>query len=202
MAGSPADDLARRLGIGTGRIAVPAGLSALVLGAVLFLFPPHSTIAAIAFGLFGVVCFAFGSVRRAGGSWWAFVAALISGGVLFAALTVAGRGLALHTFGGSQLCVVAQREEVDTTSRYQHYGFVHTLDCPRGGTFTIRTDSTDRQPAGARIEVLGEPGGLLEPDFASRHNVVVEALSLVAALALAGGTVYFTWRRPGVRSGN
>ncbi|NKQ58578.1 hypothetical protein HFP15_37610 [Amycolatopsis sp. K13G38] len=200
MAGSPADDLARRLGIGTGRIAVPAGLLAILAGAALFVFPPHSTIAAIALGLAGVVCFAFGSLRLAGGPWWAFAAALISGGVLFAALTVGGRGLALNTFGGSQICEVAQRQEVDTAGRYQHYGFVHTLNCPRGGTFTIRTDATDRQPPGSRAEVLGTPGGVLEPDFAGRHNVIVEALAVAAALALAGATVHFTWRRSGVRS--
>ncbi|HVW43529.1 MAG TPA: hypothetical protein VHC18_19490 [Amycolatopsis sp.] len=202
MAGSPAGDLARRLGIRTGRVAVPCGVLAIVVGAVLFLLPPHSTIAAIVLGLAGVGSFGLGAVRLAGGPWWALAAAIVSGGLLFAALTVAGRGLLLHTFGGTETCEVAQRQEVDTRSRYQHYGFVHTLACPNAGTLTIRTDSTDRQPQGARVEVLDDPGGLLEPDFASRHNTVVDALALVAAVGLAAATVRFTWRQAAVRSAN
>ena len=202
MAGSPADVLARRLGIRTGRIAVPCGLLAIVAGTVLFLLPPHSALAAIVLGVAGVAAFGLGTARLAGGPWWALVAAIISGGLLFAALSVGGRGLVLHTFGGIETCEVVQRQEVDTGARYQHYGFVHTLSCPRAGTLTIRTDSTDRQPQGSRVEMLDDPGGLFEPDFASRHNLVVDVLAIVAAVALAGATVRFTWGRASVRSAN
>lgn len=157
MAASPAGDLARRLGIRTGRVAAPAGLAAIVIGALLFLLPPHSTIAA-----------------------------------LFAAVTVAGRGLVLHTFGVTESCQVVHREEVDTGARYQHYGFVHTLACPLSGTFTIRTDSTDRQPEGAQVAVLDDPGGLLEPDFAGRHNLAVDIIAVFGSIALVLATVRFT----------
>ena len=200
MAGAPAGDLARKLGIRTGRVAVPCGLLAIVAGAVLFLLPPHSAIAAIVLGVLGAGTCGLGAARLAGGPWWALLAATIAGGLLFAALAVAGRGLLLHAFGGTETCDVVRRQEVDTRSRYQHYGFVHTLACPRAGTLTIRTDSTDRQPQGAHVAVLDDPGGLLEPDFASRHNLAVEVVAILAAVALAGGTVRLTWHRAAVRS--
>jgi hypothetical protein len=195
MAGSPAGVLARRLGIRTGRVVAPAGLAAIVLGAVLFVLPPHSTIAALVAGIAGVAAFGLGMVRFAGGPWWALIIAVASGALLFAAVTVGGRGLALHTFGLTEPCQVVHRQEVDTRSRYQHYGFVHTLSCPRGGTFTIRTDSTDRQQQGAQVAVLDDPGGLLEPDFASRHNLAVEIISVLGSIALVALTVWFTRAR-------
>jgi hypothetical protein len=68
------------------------------------------------------------------GPWWVLIAAVVVGWLLFAALTVAGRGLALHAFGLPESCQVVRREEVDTSSRYPHYGFVHTLSGPRAGT--------------------------------------------------------------------
>jgi hypothetical protein len=195
MTATPAGDLARRLGIRTGRVVAPAGLAAIVLGSLLFLLPPHSTIAALVAGIAGVAAFGLGMVRFAGGPWWALIIAVVSGGLLFAAVTVGGRGLALHTFGGTEICQVVHREEVDTRSRYQHYGFVHTVDCPLGGTFTIRTDSTDRQPEGARVAVLDDPGGLLEPDFAGRHDLAVDIIVVLGSIALVVATVRFTRTR-------
>ncbi|GAB2993463.1 hypothetical protein LWP59_32720 [Amycolatopsis acidiphila] len=195
MAGSPAGALARRLGIRTGRVVAPAGLAAIALGAVLFVLPPHSTIAALVAGIAGVAAFGLGMVRFAGGPWWALIIAVASGALLFAAVTVAGRGLALHTFGLTETCQVVQREEVDTRSRYQHYGFVHTISCPRGGTFMVRTDSTDRQQQGAEVAVLDDPGGLLDPDFASRHNLAVEITSVLGSIALVAASVRFTRTR-------
>ncbi|WP_236789135.1 hypothetical protein [Amycolatopsis sp. GM8] len=195
MAGSPAGDLAQRIGIRTGRVVAPAGLAAILAAALVFILPPHSTIAALVIGIAGVAAFGLGMVRFAGGPWWALIIAVASSALLFAAVTVGGRGLALHTFGLTESCQVVHREEVDTRSRYQHYGFVHTVACPLGGTFTIRTDSTDRQPQGARAAVLDDPGGLLEPDFAIRHNLAVEIIALLASIALVAGAVEFTRRR-------
>ena len=200
MPGTPAGDLARRLGIRTGRVAAPAGVAGVVAAALLFVFPPHSSIAALVIGIAGVAAFGLGTTRWAGGPWWALILALVSGALLFAALTVGGRGLALHTFGLSESCQVTQREEVDTRSRYQHYGFVHTLSCPRGGTFTIRTDSTDRQRAGTTVEVLDTPGGLLEPDFAGRHNLAFDIVAVLGSIAFTGTAVWFTRAR--VRAGS
>ncbi|TNC18846.1 hypothetical protein [Amycolatopsis alkalitolerans] len=195
MTGSPAGDLARRLGIRTGRVIAPAGLVIIFAGALLFVLPPHSTIAALVAGFAGVAAFGLGMVRFAGGAWWALIIAVASSGLLFAAVTVAGRGLALHTFGRTELCRVVHREEVDTHARYQHYGFVHTVACPVGGTFTIRTDSTDRQPEGAVVGVLDDPGGLLEPDFASRQNLAVETIALLGSVAVVVVAVEVTRRR-------
>jgi uncharacterized membrane protein len=200
MAGAPAGDLARRLGIRTGRVTAPGGLAAILVAALFFLLPPHSTIVAIVLGILGVAGFGLGIARFAGGPWWALIAALVSGALLFAALTVGGRGVVLHTFGVTETCQVVHREEIDTSSRYPHYGFVHTLSCPRGGTFAVRTDSTDRQPEGARIAVLDDPGGLLEPDFAGRHNLAVGVLAIVGATALVVATVEVTRRRAALRS--
>ncbi|WP_435156095.1 hypothetical protein [Amycolatopsis sacchari] len=195
MAGTPAGELARRLGIRTGRVVAPAGLVAVVVAALVFVLPPHSSLAALVLGIAGVAAFGLGMVRYAGGPWWALIAALLSGALLFAALTVGGRGLALHVFGTAETCDVVHREEVDTSSRYRHYGFVHTLNCPSGGTFTLRTDSTDRQEEGARVAVLDDPGGLLEPDFASRHNRYFELVAILGAVALVTATVRFTRSR-------
>ncbi len=176
-------------------MVAPAGLAAILAAALVFILPPHSTIAALVIGIAGVAAFGLGMVRFAGGPWWALIIAVASSALLFAAVTVGGRGLALHTFGLTESCQVVHREEVDTRSRYQHYGFVHTVACPLGGTFTIRTDSTDRQPQGARAAVLDDPGGLLEPDFAIRHNLAVEIIALLASIALVAGAVEFTRRR-------
>ncbi|MTD58385.1 hypothetical protein [Amycolatopsis pithecellobii] len=195
MAGSPAGDLARKLGIRTGRVVAPAGLGAIVVAALLFVLPPHSTIVALVMGIAGVAAFGLGMVRYAGGPWWALIVAVVSSGLLFAAVTVGGRGLALHTFGLTESCQVVHREEVDTRSRYHHYGFVHTMACPRAGTFTIRTDSTDRQREGAPAAVLDDPGGVLQPDFAERHNLAVEITAIVGAVALLVLTVWTTRRR-------
>jgi hypothetical protein len=200
MAGAPAGDLARRLGIRTGRVAAPGGLAAIVVAALFFLLPPHSTSLAIVLGIVGVAGFGLGIARFAGGPWWALIAAIVSGALLFAALTVGGRGVVLHTFGATETCQVVHREEVDTSSRYPHYGFVHTLSCPLGGTFTVRTDSTDRQPEGAQVAVLDDPGGLLDPDFAGRHNLVVDVLAILASIALVAATVEVARRRVGIRS--
>ncbi|GHF47270.1 hypothetical protein GCM10017566_20530 [Amycolatopsis bartoniae] len=181
-------------------MAAPAGIAGVVVAAVLFVLPPHSSIVALVIGIAGVAAFALGTTRFAGGPWWALILALVSGALLFAALTVGGRGLALHTFGLAESCQVIQREEVDTRSRYQHYGFVHTLSCPRGGTFTIRTDSTDRQRAGTTVEVLDTPGGLLEPDFASRHNLAFDVVAVIGSIAFTGAAIWFTRFR--VRAAN
>lgn len=188
MAGSPAETLAQRLGIRTGRVVAPAGLIAVFAGAALFLFPPHSTIAAIALGIGGVAAFGLGMVRYAGGPWWALIAAVVSGLLLFLALIVAGRGLVLHVLGDSEMCPVVRREQVDTESRYKHAGFVHTLDCPRAGMLEIRTDSTNRQETGALAEVLTDPRGLLQPDFAIRHHLVGDVLTLVAVTGVVVAT--------------
>lgn len=195
MTDSPAGVLARRLGIRTGRVVAPAGLAAVLAGAALFILPPHSTIAAIALGIAGVAAFGLGMVRFAGGPWWALVLAVVPGALLFASVTVGGRGLALRAFGLTESCPVVQREEVDTGARYHHYGFVHTVACPRGGTFLLRTDSTDRQPEGRAAAVLDDPGGPLEPDFAVRHDVAVEIVTIVASVALVAGAVQVTRNR-------
>jgi hypothetical protein len=195
VAGSPAT-LAQRLGIRTGRVIAPVGVFAILASAVLFLLPPHSSIAAIALGIAGVVAFGLGMAGYAGGRWWALIIALVGGLVLFVALNVAGRGVVLRVFGQSEMCPVVGREEVDTSSRYQQVGFVHTLSCPRAGTLSIRTDSTDRQETGAVVEVLDDPDGLLAPDLAVRHDLVGDALTLLAATALLVATVRFT-RQPG-----
>ncbi|HET6504488.1 MAG TPA: hypothetical protein VFG87_27375 [Amycolatopsis sp.] len=197
MAGSPAGVLAQRLGIRTGRVVAPAGLLVVFAGTALFLLPPHSAIAAIGLGIGGVCAFALGVLRFAGGPWWALIIAVASGALLFAALNVAGRGLALHLFGQDESCLVVHREEVETTARYPHEGFVHTVRCPAAGTLTIRTDSTDRQEPGARVDVLDDPGGLLEPDFAHRHDLAVDVLVLVAALGSVVATVLFVRSRAG-----
>ncbi|WP_156960343.1 hypothetical protein [Amycolatopsis taiwanensis] len=200
MAGSPAETLAQRLGIRTGRFVAPAGLIAVFAGAALFLFPPHNAVEAIALGIGGVATFGLGMVRYAGGPWWALISAAVSGLFLFVALIVAGRGLLLRVLGESELCEVVQRQQVDTEARYKHIGFVHTLDCPRAGRLAIRTDSTDRQETGARVEVLTDPGGVLQPDFAIRHNVVGDALTPLAATGLAVATVWFTRKRGATRA--
>ena len=166
----------------------PCGLLAILAGALLFLLPPHSAILTIVLGVGGVVAFALGMVRFAGGPWWALIVSVISGVLLFAALNVAGRGLVLHTFGRSEICLIAKRQEVDTSARYRHYGFVHTVDCPDAGTLTIRTDSTDRQTPGARVRVLDDPGGLFEPDFADRQNLPVDIIAILGALGLIGAS--------------
>jgi hypothetical protein len=189
MAATPVGTFARRLGIRAGRVAIPAGLLVILAGALLFLLPPHNTIAAIGAGMAGVAGFGFGIVSFSRGPRWLPLAGVVAGGLLFAALTVAGRGLALHMFGSAETCQVVHRQEVDTSSRYPHHGFVHTLSCPVAGTLTIRTDATDRQEQGARVTVLDDPSGLLEPDFASRHILVVDVLVLGAAVALVAGTV-------------
>lgn len=178
-------------------MVAPSGLVAILVGTLLFLLPPHSSIAAIGFGIGGVAAFALGMVRFAGGPWWVLIAAVVPGVLLFAALNVAGRGLALHLFARSESCQVAQREEVDTRSRYPHYGFMHTVSCPGGVTLTIRTDSTDRQAVGDRVRVLDDPGGLLEPDFEKRHNLVVDTLALVAALGLVTAVIMVVRGRTG-----
>ncbi|HVV13890.1 hypothetical protein [Amycolatopsis sp.] len=199
MAGSPADVLARRLGLRTGRLTAGCGLLAILAAAVIFLLPPHSTIAAIVLGIVGIAAFSLGMSRYAGGPWWALATSLVTSGLLFAALTVAGRGVALQAFGLTESCEVTYREEVDTHSRYQHYGFVHTLACPRGGTLTIRTDSTDRQQQGTRVDVLDDPGGLLEPDFASRHDLVVDLLAILVSIGVVATNVVFV-RRAAVKA--
>jgi len=191
VAGSPAGVLAQRLGIRTGRVVAPAGLLAVFAGTVLFLLPPHSAIAAIGLGIGGVCAFALGVLRFAGGPWWALIIAAASGALLFAALNVAGRGLALHLFGRDESCLVVHQEEVDTTARYPHDGFVHTVRCPAAGTLTIRTDSTDRQEPGTRVDVLDDPGGLLEPDFAHRHDLAMDVLVIVVARGSVIATVLF-----------
>lgn len=200
MAGSRAGTGVARLGIRTGRLIAPTGVLAILGGAAVFLLPPHSVGAAIALGLAGVVAFGLGLAGYAGGRWWALILAVVSSLVLFAALIVAGRGLVLHLFGESEICPVVRRVEVDTNSRYQHAGFVHTLNCPRGGTLTIRTDSTYRQETGARVEVLDDPRGLLTPDFAIRHDPVGDGLALVAAAGLLVATVRFIRRRAATRA--
>ncbi|KAA9161379.1 hypothetical protein FPZ12_014665 [Amycolatopsis acidicola] len=199
MAASPADVFARRLGLRTGRLTAVCGLVAIVAAAVVFLLPPHSTIAAIVLGIAGVAAFGLGMARQAGGPWWALVTSLIVAGLLFAALTIAGRGVVLHAFGVAESCEVTQRQEVDTQSRYQHYGFVHTLSCPRAGTLIIRTDSTDRQRQGSQAEVLDDPGGLLEPDFAGRHGLLVDVPALVVSIGLVAANVVFV-RRVAIRA--
>lgn len=195
MAGTPAGDLTRRLGIRSGRAVAPAGLVAVVVAALLFVLPPHSTIATLVVGIAGVVAFGLGMTAAAGGPWWALIVAVVAAALLFAALTVGGRGLALHTFGATETCVVVHREEVDTGARYKHYGFVHTMTCPRAGELVIRTDSTDRQREGAAVPVLDDPGGVLQPDFAARHNLVVDILVVVGSIALTAVTVRFTRSR-------
>lgn len=195
MAGTPVGDLARRVGIRTGRAVAPAGLAAVLVAALLFLLPPHSTIAALVVGIAGVAAFGLGMAGFAGGPWWALIIAVVSGALLFAALTVAGRGLALHAFGGTEACLITHREEVDTGARYKHYGFVHTLSCPRAGQVVIRTDSTDRQREGDTVTVLDDPGGVLQPDFELRHNLVVDILAFVGSIALVTATVLFTRAR-------
>ncbi|GHF26392.1 hypothetical protein GCM10017786_70640 [Amycolatopsis deserti] len=174
-------DITDRLGIRTGRHAAPAGLAAIVLGAALFVLPPHSTLAAIAFGLVGGAAFALGTARRTNGRWWALVAGLISAALLFAALTVAGRGLALHAFRHTETCTVTDRVMIETGARYHHYGFVHTLACG-SGTRTIRTDPGDRVPVGTAVTIL--TGDLLEPDFADRHPLLLEVPAVLASIAL------------------
>jgi hypothetical protein len=202
VAGTPAGDLARRLGIRTGRLIAPGGLLAILAGTVLFLLPPHSALAALVFGILGVAAFGLGMVSFAGGPWWALIVALLSGALLFAGLTVGGRGLALHLFGQSESCLVVRREEVVTSARYPQYGFLHTVECPQGGTFTIRTDSTDRQEPDSRVRVLDDPGGLLEPDFASRHHLAVDLLAVLGAMGVVAATVTFTRRRILLKSAN
>jgi hypothetical protein len=195
VTGSPAGVLAQRLGIRTGRVVAPAGLVAIPAGTLLFLLPPHSAIVAMLLGIAGVAAFALGLARFAGGPWWVLVVAVVSGALLFAAVNVAGRGIALNLFGRAESCLVVRRTEVDTSARYPHYGFVHTISCPVAGTFTIRTDSTDRQDVGAHVEVLDDPGGPLEPDFAARHHLVADALALATALSAVAATVLFVRRR-------
>lgn len=195
MASTPASELGRRLGMRDGRAVVPAGLAAVVVAALVFVLPPHSTVLALVLGIAGVLAFGLGMAVVAGGAWWALIAAVVSGGLLFAALTVAGRGLVLHTFGATESCVVVHRTEVDTSARYKHYDFVHTLNCPRAGAVVIRTDSTDRQPQGATVGVLDDPGGVLRPDFAVRHNLVVDILAVLGSIALTAATVLFTRSR-------
>lgn len=194
VAGSPASVLARRLGIRTGRVAVPGGLLAILAGTLLFLLPPHSAIATIVLGVGGVAVFSLGigqlgSEQQANDPWWPLITAVVSGALLLVALNVDGRGLALRLFGHSESCSILRRDEVDTSARYPHDGFVHTVDCPGGGIFTIRTDSTDRQEPGARVQVLDDPGGLLEPDFASRHNLAVDSVGVCAALGAVAASV-------------
>ncbi|TVT32065.1 cytochrome d ubiquinol oxidase subunit II [Amycolatopsis rhizosphaerae] len=194
MAGTPAGELARKLGVRTGRIVLPCGLLLIFVGAVLFVYPPHSGLLAFLFAVLGVAGFALGTARLAAAPWWALGAAVALGFLLFAVLTVPGRGLVLRVFGHSETCRVASRREVDTTSRYPRYGFVHTVDCPGAGTLVIRTDSADRQPLGP-VEVLDDPGGPLQPDFAERHNVVVDSLLVAAAIALTSAAVCVAWLR-------
>lgn len=195
MTDSRADVLAWRLGIRTGRVVAPAGLAVVLVGASLFILPPHSTIAAIVLGFAGIAAFGLGMARFAGGLWWALIVAAGSGALLFASVTVGGHGLALHAFGLTESCPVVHREEVDTGARYHHYGFVHTVACPRGGTFLIRTDSTDREPEGRPAQVLDDPGGPLAPDFAARHNIAVEIVTTLASVALVAAAVQLTRNR-------
>lgn len=187
-------DITDRLGIRTGRHVAPAGLAAIVLGAALFVLPPHSTLAAIALALVGGAAFALGTARRANGRWWALVAGLISAALLFAALTVAGRGLALRAFGQAETCTVTDRVMIETGARYHHYGFVHTLACA-GGTLTIRTDPGDRVPVGTAVPIL--TSDLIEPDFADRHPLLLEVPAVLGSIALTAVLV-----RRSVRSAN
>lgn len=193
-------DITRRLGIRTGRAVAPAGLVSIVAGAVVFVFPPHSVLAAIALGLAGIAAFALGAARRAGGRWWALVAGGAAAALLFAALSVAGRGIALRAFGDSETCTVTDRADVETGVRYHHSGFVHTLVCPHAGALTIRTDPGDRQVAGSIVTILDDPGRLLEPDFAGRHSLLLEVPAVLGAIALTAATGWLV-RRP-VRSAN
>lgn len=195
MAPSAAGVPARRLGIRTGRVAVPAGLFAMFAGLLLFLLPPHSTIAAIVLGIAGVVGYALGVAQIAGGPWWALIIGALSGLILCIALIVAGRGLALRVFGEAVPCQVVSRQQVDTSGRYKHHDFVHTLSCPAQRPVSIRTDSTDRQPAGAPAEVFTDPHGVLEPDFASRHHLPVDVAMIVVALGAVAATITFARRR-------
>ncbi|WP_431928032.1 hypothetical protein [Amycolatopsis tucumanensis] len=187
-------DITDRLGIRTGRHVAPAGLAAIVLGAALFVLPPHSTLAAIALALVGGAAFALGTARRANGRWWALVAGLISAALLFAALTVAGRGLALRAFGQAETCTVTDRVMIETGARYHHYGFVHTLACG-SGTLTIRTDPGDRVPVGTAVPIL--TSDLIEPDFADRHPLLLEVPAVLGSIALTAVLV-----RRSVRSAN
>lgn len=185
---------ARRLGIRTGRLAVPSGLLVILAGLLLFLLPPHSTVAAIILAIAGVVVYALGVVQLAGGPWWALIVGALSGLILCTALIVAGRGLALRLFGEAMPCQVVSRQQVDTSARYKHHDFVHTLSCPVAGPVSIRTDSTDRQPAGAAAEILADPHGVLEPDFASRHHLPVDVVMIVVALGAVTATITFARR--------
>lgn len=183
--------MAGRLGIRTGRFVAPAGIACVLAGAALFVLPPHSTLAAMALGLAGIAAFGLGSARRAGGRWWALVAGVISAGLLFAALSVAGRGLALRAFGHTETCTVTGRTMIETGARYHHYGFVHTLACA-GGTLTIRTDPGDRHEVGTGVRV--RTARLLEPDFASRHPLLLEVPAVLGAIALTAGTTVLVRR--------
>jgi hypothetical protein len=168
---------------------VPAGLFVMFAGTLLFLLPPHSTIAAIVLGIAGVALYALGVLQLAHGPWWALIIGALSGLLLCTALTVAGRGLALRLFGEEVPCQVVNREQVDTSARYKHHDFVHTLRCPAAGPLSIRTDSTDRQPEGAQAGVLADPDGLLEPDFASRHHLAADVVMIVVAFGAVAATI-------------
>ncbi|GAB3588121.1 hypothetical protein GCM10027445_68860 [Amycolatopsis endophytica] len=192
-------DIAGRLGIRTGRLVAPTGIAATIAGAALFVLPPHSTLAAIALGLAGIAAFALGTARQAHGRWWALAAGAISAALLFAALTVAGRGIALHAFGTAETCTVTDRTMNETGVRYHHYGFVHTLTCETG-TRTLRTDPGDRAATGSTVTLLTDRGGLLEPDFAARHPLLLEVPAVLAGIALTTATIVLA--RRSVRSAN
>lgn len=195
VAASAASALAQRLGIRTGRVAAPVGLLVMFAGTLLFLLPPHSTIAAIVLCLAGVVVYALGVLQIARGPWWALIIGALSGLLLCTALIVAGRGLALRLFGEAVSCQVVDRRQVDTSARYKHHDFVHTLGCPAAGSLSIRTDSTDRQPPGAPVEILLDPDGVLEPDFAGRHLLPVDVVMIVVALGAVAATITVARRR-------
>lgn len=195
MAGTPASELARKIGIRTGRIVLPSGLLLIFASALVSWYPPRGGLLAFLLAVLGVAGFALGTARLAAAPWWALGATVVLGWLLFAALAVAGRGLALHAFGRLETCRVVRREEVDTTSRYPRHGFLHTVDCPVAGTLIIRTDSADRQQPGP-VEVLDDPGGPLEPDFAERHRLIVDRVIVAAAVTLTAAAVWII----GVRS--